>query len=253
MVDLSRHQRHTLFQLPSCWGCVPCLTTPDIKLDNILIQSGKSVPSHDFWHSLTYNSGNGQGAYWCSPSHGGSVAQLYLTLRNPIDCSPPGSSVHGIFQARVLELESIPFSRGSSQPRDRNRVSRIAGRCFTIWATREALHQSRIKAKKHSRETVPGWESSLWSQEWLYVQRAESQWRPFSHPVTIHITLLLSPYLSVLWKVAVRYPVTGLLWKMLFSRSVGSDSLQPHGLQHARLPCPLLSSKDKCWESYSTL
>ena len=99
MVDLSHHQRHTIFELPSCWGCVPCLTTPDIKLDNILTQSGKSVPSHDFWHSLTYNSGNGQGSYWCPPSQGGSVAQLYLTLRNPIDCSPPGSSVHGILQA----------------------------------------------------------------------------------------------------------------------------------------------------------
>ena len=42
------------------------------------------------------------------------VAQLYLTLCEPMDCSPPGSSVHGIFQARILEWVAISFSRGSS-------------------------------------------------------------------------------------------------------------------------------------------
>ena len=46
------------------------------------------------------------------------VAQLCLTLCDPMDCNPPGSSVHGIFQARVLEWIAISFSRGSSQPRD---------------------------------------------------------------------------------------------------------------------------------------
>ena len=53
-----------------------------------------------------------------------------------MDCSLPGSSVHGIFQARILEWIAISFSRGSSQPRDRTWVSHIIGRCFTIWATR---------------------------------------------------------------------------------------------------------------------
>ena len=57
-------------------------------------------------------------------------AQSCLTLCNPMDCSPPGSSVHGILQARILEWV-IPFSRGSSQSRDRNQVSCIAGRFFT--------------------------------------------------------------------------------------------------------------------------
>ena len=55
-----------------------------------------------------------------------------------MDCSPPGSSVHGILQGRTLEWIAIPFSRGSSQLRDQTRVSYIAGRFFTIWATREA-------------------------------------------------------------------------------------------------------------------
>ena len=52
-----------------------------------------------------------------------------------MDCSLPGFSVHGIFQARVLEWIAISFSRGSSQLRDGTQVSHIAGRCFTVWAT----------------------------------------------------------------------------------------------------------------------
>ena len=60
------------------------------------------------------------------------VAQLCPTLCDPMDCSLQGSSVHGIFQARVLEWVAISFSRGSSRPRDRTWVSRIAGRRFTI-------------------------------------------------------------------------------------------------------------------------
>ena len=58
---------------------------------------------------------------------------------DPMDCSLPGSSVHGIFQARMLEWIAISFFRGSSQPRNRTWVSCIAGRFFTNWAIREAL------------------------------------------------------------------------------------------------------------------
>ena len=67
------------------------------------------------------------------------VAQSCLTLCNPMDCSLPGFSVHGILQARILEWVTISFSRGSSRPRDWTRVSCIGGRCFNLWATREAL------------------------------------------------------------------------------------------------------------------
>ena len=62
-----------------------------------------------------------------------------LTLCDPMDCSSPGSSVHEILQARILEWVAISFSRGSSRPRDQIQVSCIAGRYFTIWATRETL------------------------------------------------------------------------------------------------------------------
>ena len=62
------------------------------------------------------------------------VVQLCPTLCDPMDCGLPGSSVHGILQARILEWVAIPFSGGSSQPRDGARVSCLAGRFFTIWA-----------------------------------------------------------------------------------------------------------------------
>ena len=73
------------------------------------------------------------------------VAQSCLTLCNPVDCSLPGSSVHGISQARILEWGAISFSRGSSRPRDETQVSRIIGRRFTVWATREtSAHYQRV-------------------------------------------------------------------------------------------------------------
>ena len=65
------------------------------------------------------------------------VTQSCLTLCDPVDCSLPGSSIHGILQARVLEWVTISLSRGSSQPRDWTWVSRIGGRSFNLWATRE--------------------------------------------------------------------------------------------------------------------
>ena len=70
------------------------------------------------------------------------VAQLCPTLCNPMDCNLPGSPLHGIFQARVLEWVAIAFSKGSSQPKNQTWVSHIAGRCFTIWATREVRRGS---------------------------------------------------------------------------------------------------------------
>ena len=82
------------------------------------------------------------------------VAQSYLTLCNPMDYNPPGSSVHGdspgkntgacqaplsmgILQARTLEWVAKPSSRGSSQCRDWTQVSRITGGLFTVWTTME--------------------------------------------------------------------------------------------------------------------
>ena len=62
------------------------------------------------------------------------VTQSCLTL-----CDPMGYTVHGILQTRILGWVAFPFSRGSSQPRNRTQISHIAGAFFTSWATREAL------------------------------------------------------------------------------------------------------------------
>ena len=81
------------------------------------------------------------------------VSQSCPTLCDPIDCSLPGSSVHGIFQATVLKWIAISFSRGSSQPRFRTRVSHIVDRCFTIWATGEV--------KSYKRQGKRGWKKKI--------------------------------------------------------------------------------------------
>ena len=64
---------------------------------------------------------------------------LCLTLFDPKDCSLPGSSADGILQERILEWVTIPFSRGSSRPRDRPHAACIVGRFFTVRASREPL------------------------------------------------------------------------------------------------------------------
>ena len=66
-----------------------------------------------------------------------------------MDCSLPGSTIRGIFQARILEWVAISFSRRSSQPRDWTQVCRIVGRCFTLWANREVRVTDTIKKAPH--------------------------------------------------------------------------------------------------------
>ena len=59
-------------------------------------------------------------------------AQSYPTLRDRVDCSPPGSSIRRILQTRILEWVAIPFSRVPSQPRDQTQISCIASRFFSV-------------------------------------------------------------------------------------------------------------------------
>ena len=72
------------------------------------------------------------------------LLQSHPTLCDPMDCSPPGSSVHWVSQARILEWVAISFSRGSSQFRNQTHVSCIACRFFTDWTTREAALYSLV-------------------------------------------------------------------------------------------------------------
>ena len=65
------------------------------------------------------------------------VAQSCLTLSDPMDCSPPGSSLHGIFQARVLEWGAIAFSSGYSRPDEltqaRDAITEVGNKRLTVW------------------------------------------------------------------------------------------------------------------------
>ena len=89
----------------------------------------------------------------------------------------PGSSVHGILQARVLEWVAISLSRGSSQPRDRTRVSRIASRRFTIWDTREALKRHRqLKNVHNSQIYISNLDISLMSSRYFVSLHTASIW-----------------------------------------------------------------------------
>ena len=72
------------------------------------------------------------------------VTQSCLILCDSIDCSPPDSSVHEILQSRTLEWVAISFSRGSFWPRNRTRLSCVAGRFFTDWTTREPIFHSSV-------------------------------------------------------------------------------------------------------------
>ena len=83
------------------------------------------------------------------------VAQSCPTLSDPMDCTLPGSSVHGIFQARVLKWAAISFSRGTSRPRDQTQVSCIVGRRFTVWATREAQPETKSTSSTLQVDSLP--------------------------------------------------------------------------------------------------
>ena len=87
-------------------------------------------PTEDFNLTLGFSAGCSSPNWSCVVL----VAQWCPNLCNPVDCSPPGSSVHGTLQARRLEWVSISSCRGSSQPRNRTLVLGIAGRFFTIWS-----------------------------------------------------------------------------------------------------------------------
>ena len=94
----------------------------------------------------------------------GEVAQSCPTLCDPVDGNLLGFSIHGIFQARILEWIAISFSRRSSQPRDQTQVSRIGGRRFNLWSTREAA----ILTTRHITGSVAG-TVTFWDCDTVFV------------------------------------------------------------------------------------
>ena len=135
-----------------CWECLPSLGTFRnhwFKTMNIEAQTFSthfsSVPPL-FWATLC--------SLWglCSPPTCTQSLQSCLTLCNPMDCSPPGSSVYGILQAGILEWVAISSSGRSPWLRDQTCISYIAGRFFTRWATWEAHFVPRPRLKPGPRQ-----------------------------------------------------------------------------------------------------
>ena len=112
-------------------------------------QSKMAIKNHSTEHRVKTHT-NKPG----SPHQSESESEVSPDCMQPLDCSPPSSSVHGILQARILESVSISFCRGSSQPRDQTQVSHIAGRRFNLFATREALkYKNTVSQKTSYRDT----------------------------------------------------------------------------------------------------
>ena len=113
-------------------------------------------PTKSEWPHISY------AVHWVVPYKRVKVliAQSCPALCDPMDCSPSGSSVHGVLQTRILEWVAVPFSRESSQSRNWTQVSHIVGGFFTSWATREA----RCCIKSHPKVL------SLWG--WWFVNKS---------------------------------------------------------------------------------
>ena len=174
--DWLRHEQVTQEWAIKCWmmECFPPPTAtffpPSVlaKLEVILGQVEVVFPTK----------------WWRIGLHKSEVKSLSRVRLFATPCSSQGFSVHGIFQARVLAWVAISFSRGSSWPRDGIRVSPIAGRHFTIWATREAYKEVSIWEEAAKRDgkrdlwhsgwnCVDSWTSRMWGTwicSWSYLE-----------------------------------------------------------------------------------
>ena len=114
-------------------GRLPALSGFLLTLCMLLIYWGRIHPPHV--HAYTHTPSI---HIWKHSKWSVGLSVMSYSFCDPMDCNPPGSSVHGILQARILEWVAYPFSRGLSQPRNWTRVSCIAGRFFTMWTTKEA-------------------------------------------------------------------------------------------------------------------
>ena len=157
-----------------------------------------------------------------------TVAQSCLTLCNPRDCSPPGSSVHGILQARIFEWLAIPFSRGSSPPRGScigRQVLYCLPRGRELWIGQ--LQQQGLRQRYQSAVSETG------SFFWLSVHALSLTFTPGEQGGRVSVRGLLSGKLAALARVLTRVLETG-------DEDVRWSSEMDEMLQDVRWSSPLL-------------
>ena len=187
------------------------------------------------------------------------VAQLCLTLCEPIGCTLIGSSVHANLQAGIPEWVAIPFSKRSSQPKDQTWGSCTAGGFFTMWAT-GSLDMNTSPGKCHRQRSLVGY--SPWGHKESDTEWATSlhdTWRGPSSQIRfiyhtyisqLHWLLISSHYqpckswstslstakgsTEVWWSWRNTLDSNSWISFFLISHSVTSDSLRPHGILQAR-------------------
>ena len=117
-----------------------------------------------------------------------SCSTLWTWTCDPMDCSLPGSSVHSLLQARILEWLAIPFSRGSSQPRDQTWVSCIAGIFFAIWATRKppATGWSWLSDPDHSWQSPHFRKALLANTKYIQILETFNKSKTYNFHLWIH-------------------------------------------------------------------
>ena len=130
MKQKQTHRKRTDMWLPSrvAEGWSRSLGWADL---NYYIQSGQTRACYIAWGTILILLGS-------TLMEKNTKKNVWLSEWKSLSCDPMDYTVHGILQARILGWVTFPFSRGSSQPRDRTQVSCIAGRFFTSWASREA-------------------------------------------------------------------------------------------------------------------
>ena len=189
------------------WGPLFCLPLRDIACD--IASSTKCPSSQSYWDILPDNhiipslkahcllsSSLLHQALWELPGGGGGlVTKLCLTLHDPMDCSQPGSSVHGISQARILEWVTMSFSRGSSRPGNGTCVSWIAGRFFTTEPPGKPIVSPSflyaLPGESHGQRSLAGYIQSIGSQRVRYDWALKHTLPVFSQPLTSAFALKL--------------------------------------------------------------
>ena len=159
------------------------------------------------------------------------VAKLCPALLGPIDCSPPGSSIHGISQARILEWVAISFSRGTSQSRDQAHITCVSstGRwVFYHWATYEALGIYTCQKRKDPGDVMEYMKKILFQNRNLKEEEREAGIQ--------HWACL---------------PITWNIWRISFSRTEISGKKKGWRIQLSMFLFPLGKEKDRStwlWE-----